>query len=84
MIAPGPRCRGESPPPREILAEVAALLATAYLRLRSPVTATAHVREIEASGAQKHAAPGNQSLITSPGEPSCDGPADGPPARRTT
>lgn len=83
MIAPALRTRREPPAPRELVAELASLLATAYLRLCAPATA-GQVREKEASAPGANAGANQQSLSPSPGEPSCDDPADRPPDRRST
>jgi hypothetical protein len=82
MIAPAPRLLRESLAPHEIVAEVAALLATAYIRLRFP--ATARVREMEASPPVEREESRRQSLSPPPISPSCNGPAESPPARRST
>jgi hypothetical protein len=49
VIVPALRHRREPTAPRDVVYEVAEILATAYLRLRSRVTAPAEVREKEAS-----------------------------------
>ena len=82
MIAPVSRAGRPAPAPREIVAEVAAILATGYLRLRDP--ATGHVREIEAPAAATREEAEQQSLSPAPREPSCDRTADRPPSRRPT
>lgn len=82
MIAPAPRAGRPAPVPREVVAEVASLLATGYLRLRA--RAQGEVREIEASAHGELSDTGRQSLSPVPVEPSCAGPAENPPARSTT
>ncbi len=84
MIAPAPRAGRPAPAPREIVAELAAILATAYLRLRSPDSAPPQVREMEASASGELQLTGERTLSHVPLEPSCDGPAESPPAWRST
>lgn len=83
MIAPAPRPRRELPAPRELVAELASLLATAYFRLRTPAAAD-HVRTKEASDSGEDAGTDRRTLPSGPVEPSCDDPTDRPPARRST
>ena len=84
MIAPAPRPGRPAPVPREIVAELASLLATAYLRLRSLAAGRGEVRELEASAPGERQAAEEQTLSHPPVEPSCDGPAESPPAWRFT
>lgn len=49
MIAPAPRPRREAPEPRDVVRELAEILATGYLRLRLAAAAKGGVREKEAS-----------------------------------
>jgi len=83
VIAPAPRPRREPPVPRELVAELASLLATAYLRLRTHAAAD-HVRTKEASDAGEGAGMDQRTLRSGPVEPCCDDPTDRPPARRST
>jgi hypothetical protein len=74
VIAPATRLRRESPASRDVVGEVAELLATAYLRVRFPAKATGEVRENEAlahipvSGAKELEVPRTPSVsaTTSP------------------
>ena len=69
MIAPLPRPRREAPAPREILAELASILATAYLRLLGHAGAPGGVSEKEAS-ASGEPADGKATVLESRAHPS--------------
>jgi hypothetical protein len=84
VIAPAPRLRRDPPAPRDVIRELAEILATAYLRLRFPANATGDVREKEASASATPARSERQPLSTPPGSPSCEHPADRPPGRSTS
>ncbi len=84
MITPACRPGRPAPAPREIVAELASLLATAYLRWQCRSAAPGQVREDEASAGRERHAAGARTLSQAPVEPSCDGPAESPPARRST
>lgn len=83
MIAPAPRPGRPAPAPCELVAELAAILATGYLRLRGTRGAPGQVREKEASPSRDLRAADQQTLSHAPVEPSCDGPAESPPAWRS-
>lgn len=84
MIAQAPRPSRPAPAPREIVAELASLLATGYLRLRGSRGVPGGVSEKEASAPEDRQAAEEQTLSHPPVEPSCDDPAESPPAWRST
>jgi hypothetical protein len=84
VIAPAPRPDRPAPAPREIVAELASILATAYLRLRSSAAGRDEVRGMEASAPNERKDVKEQSFTHPPVEPSCDDPAESPPAWRST
>lgn len=83
MIAPAPRPGRPAPAPREIVAELASILATGYLRALGACGAPRGVREKEASASSARGS-AEQTLSHPTVEPSCDGPAESPPAWRST
>lgn len=78
------RARPTAPAPHEIRAELASLLATAYLRLTCASAAPRQVREMEASASGELQLTDERTLSHVPVEPSCDGPAESPPAWSST
>ncbi len=75
MIAPAPRPGRTASDPREIVAELASILATGYLRARDAHGAPGGVREKEAS-APAERADGKATVLASSASPSV--PASAP------
>ncbi len=69
MIAPAPRPGRPAPAPREIVTELASILATGYLRVRGARAAPGSVREKEASASGERAR-GETTVLESSAHPS--------------